>query len=1597
MSDHSMMDETTIESGAYTSNLLGTIRSHLQGLQGFDTMALELIQNADDARAERIIFDVRDDGLRVWNSGVFRYCGSLKEPVCSFHSSEEGSCDFHRIADFGSGGKLSHSENIGRFGIGFSSTYQICDQPQIISSDIHLTLLPEEQRWKKREKQNTEGTIFFLPWATDPDSAGRAALGVSHVTEKHIAQLKLDFQEVLRNGLLFLRHLRRAELLHHGESILSVDLDRGESDELEAGELIVSFEPDGDPEQWLIVRSRADVTEVYKQYPQLKSLDRKRVVTVAIRLDPEPLDGGKLFAFLPTRQSSGLPLHLNADFFPEDSRKAIIFEGYQHQQAWNELLVRTAATALADDLLRLRDQLGYALLWQLLTAALQVKQDQKSTYPKILHSFWKSFQDSVEQGVEIGYSAQKSYSVPERLLFPSQPLSEQQQSAFHQIGGQLVSEELRSHRNTLIQLGCKPLTLEQFLLVVETSLSSVVSMGEPVSTAQLDANLVPLWEMVEALLPEIKAQPSLSVERSRELNRLKKLPLFLDSEERCASIESLVRSPVASETTNLTSHFPFFRFSHDAFLSFPKLDGLLDQLTIRRLSSSLYMCNHNSREELVASMGSGVGGLKGFYRLLAVVDGGGEADENAYGVLRELPIWKSGEKFMALEGLMLPGNFTDPTGQARLFDHTCLSQEATGFLEQRLGVKRQSIEEYVRTVVPRFFSGDGPQDIESYKQLILALADHAGLLNDDEICGLLSETPLIPSKDGGWCSASQLYYRTDSLVSILGENQSLWIDEQRLPLKRSVHSLIESLGILKEPSPAHLIDRILSIANASGPDTKAREASAVAFYELCKLFEKSTADALRKTINRMVSVQCLPAIGESSQWYMPEELFAPYRYQAFLSQAPVLDFKNTQRLNSDLLEALSISTSAETRMVVNHLLYCVEHQQPATTLVYSILDERAKKEGNELLPLKERPCIYLEAEKKYIRPNQLYLIPQELGNYSYTVPGKLDAYRNFFEAVGVKQKPEANDYIDIILEIVENDYPQQSQLSEVDRAVYQRCMGLLVEEFEMGDMVEEELERLRDAPSILNLEELFFYPEDLFLLDSDWHAKLYGDDLHPMLCGVDSQWWPLYQQLGLRLLSQSASVELDFVDGQEKVEEEIRDKMVERAGLFLRMLHEEPTNVRDRLSTVLQELSVVSHEVVRIVATVNPDNEPLKSAPSPVQAYCDESMEKVVVVRPVNDRTWLHLFTMLLHRLTPQASTSSISQLSMNLSNLVKMSVMDGDAYLTEANIPLLEESESSEEGLDLRSQVLGEIGGEVELSGDEAVVDHPSADVEAGSMADAGDRATDKKREAQTDDVVHGVKPPSEEQIKISSNSEPRASTGSAHAQGVGRRGRKSGPNRKSWDQKLRSYARQKVNGEGVGRTESEREHDLYVEVVTRGIVCDYERERGRTPEEMSQTHAGYDIVSRRQGSDEIERYIEVKGRNGEWSTTGVSVSRTQFSNAQDQGDKYWLYVVEYALDDSAVRVHAIQNPAMKVDSFMFDGGWRDVAVDEKADPLLRFVVGARVDCGALGMGIIEKVQSRGAVKSLVVDFGNGKKRPLSLNLKTMKVVDTEDGTDHP
>jgi len=91
-----------------------------------------------------------------------------------------------------------------------------------------------------------------------------------------------------------------------------------------------------------------------------------------------------------------------------------------------------------------------------------------------------------------------------------------------------------------------------------------------------------------------------------------------------------------------------------------------------------------------------------------------------------------------------------------------------------------------------------------------------------------------------------------------------------------------------------------------------------------------------------------------------------------------------------------------------------------------------------------------------------------------------------------------------------------------------------------------------------------------------------------------------------------------------------------------------------------------------------------------------------------------------------------------------------------------------------------------------------------------------------------------------------------------------------------------------------------------------------------MPHTNPGYDVESKNQAG-EIERFIELKSSPGDWDRKGAALTRTQFEKAVEEGDKFWLYVVERAEGEN-FNIIRIQNPGRLVNQFFYDDGWREV-----------------------------------------------------------------------
>ena len=960
----------------------------------------------------------------------------------------------------------------------------------------------------------------------------------------------------------------------------------------------------------------------------------------------------------------------------------------------------------------------------------------------------------------------------------------------------------------------------------------------------------------------------------------------------------------------------------------------------------------------------------------------GTSVATVYQALRGLPIWRSSGGLVSATRAMLPGDFTDPIGRADLLDTSVLTAAALEFVSERLSVETQTIQAYVHKVLPDFFGDAGPQEPEKYQRLITELAEHPSLANEEATRGLLGSLALAPTQNGGWSRAGDAYRRSEGLVKVLGDAKHLWLDESRVPDAPSVHAFLDLAGIRRSATARHLVQRILSIAEEGPPSDAARSASAEAFYALCDNYERWREDAaFQDAVGDLMYTDCLPADGDSAEWYSPDSLYAPFRAEAFRSQAPILGFRAAGRLKTGLLEDLGVTINPSTKLVIEHLKHCMEHGIGPHQTTYQVLNERAQRSDPLISELEGTRCIYVGG--RFVRTNQVYWVAQPLGRYAFAVPESIESFTPLFRAIGVKDAPDCTDYVDVLLDLSVAHFEKSTRVEGAERAVYDTCFTAVAEAHARDECGTADLRRLAEAPVVLNLEGMARPPDELLLHDSEWYAGFFGDDLGEALCRVEPERWPLAEELGVRRLSESATVSLDHVGPPEREERGIADTLVDRADIIARLLHEEPVEIRGRFREALAGIRAVSADDIRIEASVVLMGDELCAPPSAAQAFYDPETGRLTVRRPLDGRRWSHVLNAVFHQLMPGATGGEISKLVLGVRPLMEMAVQDAHRELTDAGVPpLVSVAETADAG-DVASQELGELGADVTETYDR---DSDGAGVHG--------------REAEPPTMVRDAS--ADEKGKESEGAEADDHTRGGPASGDGdaaRRKPKARPKHKDrLDRRLLSYVERELvqAAEGGNQAGDRSEHNLAVEAVARAAVCAYEEERGRFPEQMAQTHPGYDIVSHDPLTGE-DRWIEVKGVAGEWNQTGVGLSRVQFSNAQNYGDRYWLYVVEFAFDKEAARVHAIRNPAGQVTAFMFDGNWRETAVDQHAEPTMQFVPGVRVRHKSLGAGEILGVVTKGATKLLTIRFDRtGQDVPnVPLNLRQIRVLEDGDGDD--
>ena len=613
----------------YTASLIGNIRQILTGLQGFESMAREIIQNADDAGARKIRFDITGDALVVWNDAEFRSCG-LNSDECIWtrdgdpQLGKKKACDFHAIGDVASSNKYNQPGLIGRFGIGFVSVYQLTDQPIIRSGDVELRLDPLSKKTRIHTIDAVCGSEILITWASDDRSPIREALDASAFSIESLGALQKDLVATAEYCLLFLKNLETIEVLRDGKRVSFVQKTAKDENHLD-----LFFERRGKREKWYVIHLNAEkaARPLKEKFGRLQDLDPQTRAQIAFRVDDHDERTGRLFAYLPTEQDSPVPCHINADFFPEPTRKTLVLSGEQHKRYWNEMLLEYAAQEIARRLLDLRDVLGPKGLWKLIDEAYR-NRDRKDAYFGV---FWEEI-SAAARDAEVYWTSSHSWAHrADCMLLPSDYGSEHEK-ALEEIGIVTVNSSMRPFKLSMTEIGVSGLTLGDMVTALKSWEAS--SLGEKTKRdwPSLQETLSPIWQILEDFLTESWRIWEDFLERPAQGNQL--LPSRHETERlvqiielcelrvaprfdgRLVGLTELKRLPAQAKPEQVSTYFPELPLILKDFTRFPKLFSLVPRFLFEDLLSEL--AEHVRDDETAVSfLSSDKKRVRGFYDFLA--------------------------------------------------------------------------------------------------------------------------------------------------------------------------------------------------------------------------------------------------------------------------------------------------------------------------------------------------------------------------------------------------------------------------------------------------------------------------------------------------------------------------------------------------------------------------------------------------------------------------------------------------------------------------------------------------------------------------------------------------------------------------------------------------------------------------------------------------------------------------------------------------------------------------------------------------------------------------------------------------------------------
>jgi hypothetical protein len=1062
----------------------GHLASRLRDLEGFDTLAYELIQNADDAEGvSKISFDITDKALIVENDGKFSDCGQGGEQQeCSWKGEKGYMCDFHRFRMVSSEDKRCQEDTTGAFGVGFSVVYQITDQPELISSGRHWIIREWEEENRRIEvcpgcgqcqDPDLPGTRFIFPWAFDQDSKLRRSLNLTAVDDSKINNLFNELDARLPIAILFLRRIKRIDLKRNGKIHKSIErLEEGQS-------LIICY---GQSEVvWYLFKEKFDAQKLRNKYQD--KIESKRSSEVTIAIPEDPLKSGLLCSTLPTRHESGLPFHINADFFTTSNRKDVIFDG-GYQAEWNIAAIQKAASMIAEKLDDLASSVGHRSFWSLIAS---IKEVDESPF-KV---FWDEIKKRLPNSKTV-YTLQGEWAYPKEAFLLSRKEDYNAASVLQGLGLRIVHDDLEPYRELLKE------EAKVGLLSVQEIIRALEKLGlkdrdEKVKGTKIPQflrepkNLEYLWKIIGHVLKnEPKggnirnelAKCSIALTRDSSLHRCDWV--YYDNRDDVELFEKLCMK---------------LDFLADEAKGWDEIKNLCRKLDANTVIIELRKLTFNEWQPELESL------LKWFERNGEVLK-----DEKLKESLSQLPIFPAHQGGLRpLDRLVLPGGFEDPLGVTDSIDVSKI-QEVKDFL-QKLGLQQLSLEKYITEHLPQAFQSAPP--LESIKKVIEILVKNFENIKDSENAkGALRRLPIIECDDGKFYKPEEAYF-PEILVEV--------IDLRRARISKDENrELYKWLGVNERLRVQDLIDGIRKLTSESPTVESKRKVQAVWEY-LSKELNNYKQDDKDRIKERLSSLRWLPAQGIDHKWLAPDEIYSTLRRNLFYrSQAKFLDIPD-EKQSENLLKFLGVKIEPEVKLVVEHLLNSAKGQEEVDNAVYNFLNEHA--DDSEIQTLKCEPCLLIkvESQKKYFRPNEVFWKEHSLKPFRYTLDQSWEGYKKLLRRLELREEPDHEDAIAVLQEIAREYGETNLKLDDKAYAVVNACWSMIAKALKDNKSIE--LRSLSDRKVVPDKQRLLKPPSWMYIKDRADLADKFEALEHNSIERIEDVWLA-WRAAGAKMLSE---------------------------------------------------------------------------------------------------------------------------------------------------------------------------------------------------------------------------------------------------------------------------------------------------------------------------------------------------------------------------------------------------------------------------------------------------------------------------------------------